>query len=370
MTLVQNQNWFELEGNKFTLPDLVNSKNHFTEGSIAHYVMDFVHKWKKGYSEFEQKSSGSTGVPKIQVIKSSQMLASAKATINTLGLAAGDTALLNINPEFIGGKMMIVRALVQSMNLIVKEATGNPLVNLDSERSVDFFSFVPYQLSKILTETPEKIKQLNGAKAIILGGAPVSNTLAAQIQQQISAPVFSTYGMTETVSHVALKRLNHGTNTTFKALNNIAFSQDKRNCLIIHAEHITGVPELLTNDVVKLYDNQHFDWFGRYDFVINSGGIKIHPEQVEEQINSLMNENNLSFQFFVFSRLHEQLGSCLCLLLEDNGIDKEELMGKLKSKLPAYHVPKEVYTTTEFQMTSSGKIDRLNTLRIAGINFN
>lgn len=359
-------NWIQFNSIKIAFSELQKSENIYLMNAIESTAFTFAQQWLNGEEKFYQKSSGSTGQPKEISISRSQMEASANATLATLKLSNGDTALLSISPEYIGGKMMIVRALLGSLNLIVGEVSGNPLNNLPAEQQIDFFSFVPYQMDQILNQYQDGISLLNKSKAIILGGAPVSDSLANQIKEHIKAPVYSTYGMTETVSHIALKRINGVKEAPFQALENVYLEIDERDCLVIKAEAITGVSTLATNDIVRLYNEKEFDWLGRYDFVINSGGIKIHPEQVEKLVGEAFHQINSSNLFFVFGQAHKQLGTCLCIAIEGE-MDKEVAQKALKNMLPPYQQPKEIYFISEFTYTGSGKINRQETLKKAGI---
>lgn len=355
--------WIEFNGEKFFKSKLPEVENSYHIKSVEYSALSFSQLWLSNSSTFIQKSSGSTGKPTLHKIQRFQMQASAASTIKTLGLQAGDTALLSISADFIGGKMMIVRALEHEINLIVGEVSSDPLSSLKKDRQIDFFSFVPYQLSKLL-EAPTKgsIAALNNAKAIILGGAPVSETLTIAINKLIEAPVYSTYGMTETVSHVALKRINGTSDNYFIALDGITFSQDNRNCLVIHAPHITGVNAIYTNDVVRLINKNHFQWLGRYDFVINSGGIKLHPEQIELKIEKLLKAAGILNEFFVFGQADERLGSRLCIIIA-SAFDKDLIKQILKNGLSPYEIPREIFESNGFIKTKSDKLDRKATLK-------
>ncbi len=311
-----NNNWIQFKQVKINIDDFIQKyKNE--ESQPLKGVYDFINNWKSDTHYILQKTSGSTASPKIIKISKNQIKASAIATLNTLKIKNGDHALLCINPEYIGGKMMIARALIGGLNLSIAPISGNPLKNFIGHEQIDFFSFVPYQFEKILEESPNRIQFLDNSKAIILGGAPVSDTLTKKIKANFSkARVYSTYGMTETVSHVALKLINSDKNEAFKALQNIKFSVDERSCLVIHAPEISGQEELITNDVVDLISSTEFEWKGRYDFVINSGGIKVHPEVLEKEISSLFEKENINNRYFVFGLVDEKLGQSLNLMIE------------------------------------------------------
>ena len=356
-----NNNWIQFQNEKISLVDFIHKYKN-KQNELLNKVIEFIKDWESDSTHISQNTSGSTGKPKTIKISKSQIKESALATLNTLDIKAGDHALLCINPEYIGGKMMIARALIGRLNLSIAPVSGNPLQDFEDQEIVDFFSFVPYQFEKILDDSPDKIQFLDKSKAIILGGAPVSVTLAEKIKSMLSkTKVFSTYGMTETVSHVALKLINSDQNEVFKALENIKFSVDNRNCLVIHARKISGQDKLITNDVVDLISSTEFHWLGRHDFVINSGGIKIHPEIVEKEITGIFEEAKIKNRFFAFGLADEKFGESLNLVVEGK-INKERIIKQLKQKLKAFYVPKKVFSIEKFMETENGKINRLKTI--------
>ncbi|WP_296619589.1 AMP-binding protein [Marivirga sp.] len=363
------ENWIQFNGLKYALNDFV--KNHFNETSeLIKIVQQFINDWKSDSQYILQQTSGSTGTPKTIEIAKSQIKASAQATLDTLGIRTGDHALLCINPEYIGGKMMIARAVIGGLNLSITPISSNPLKEYQTSDVINFFSFVPYQFEKILDESPDKIQMLDNSKAIILGGAPVSDSLAQKIKSTFNkTSLYSTYGMTETVSHVALKLINSDKNEGFKALKNIEFSTDKRNCLVIHAPEISGQEKLITNDVVNLVSSTAFHWLGRYDYVINSGGIKIHPEIIEKEIAELLEKSAINNRFFAFGLPDEKLGESLNLLVEGE-VDKDSIYDLLKKNLKIFHAPKKVFSIDHFVETESGKINRKKTIDTIESNSN
>jgi len=351
---------------KFPLDQLLG--HSFAKNAVSPHLAStiaFLREWINEKDYVLIKTSGSTGKPKQIKIAKSKMIESAKATIATLTLPGGCSALLNLNTAFIGGKMMIVRALLNHMKLFIGELSASPFSAVRLKEKIDFYAFVPYQLHKILIENPERIKQLNQAKCIILGGAPVSLNLQKLIQDDLKVEVFSTYGMTETVSHVALKQLNSASDDEFfKALKGISFSADNSDRLIIHAPHIAIENPLFTNDVVRLINNTSFKWLGRHDFVINSGGIKIYPEALEAEISNLLLRQNTFFNFIIFPLADEKLGEKVCLLIEDEKAKERVDWKQLFLSLPKYERPKEVHHLKAFLMTESGKINRVKTIEL------
>ena len=356
-----NRNWVQFQNKQFSFNSFIKEYQNSNNDQLKS-IAQFISEWLSEKSDILQNTSGSTGKPKSIKILKSQMKASALATLSTLNIEANDHALLCINAEYIGGKMMIARSIIGNLNLIIAPTIANPLKDFSTQMPIEFFSFVPYQFERIIDESPEKIPFLEDSKAIILGGAPVSDSLAEKINTQFSnTKVYSTYGMTETVSHVALKLINSNKEETFNALQNIKFSVDDRNCLVIHAPEISGKDEVVTNDVVNLISSTAFHWLGRNDFVINSGGIKIHPELIEKEIGKIFNSSGISNRFFVFGLPDDKLGDSLNLVLEGNN-DSKLIQNLLKKNLKAFHSPREIYTIDKFVETENSKINRFKTI--------
>jgi O-succinylbenzoic acid--CoA ligase len=343
-----------------------NSKQTFEEVRVGekpvlHKAWQFCHDWLNGKSDFVLHTSGSTGKPKPIQITRNQMEASANSTIQALGLKQNDNFLVCINTDFIGGKMMLVRGLELKANLFVIEPSGNPLLSIEPNVVFDFLAVVPLQLEKMLSQSPEKIAVLNNMKAIIVGGAPVSKQLQQKLQV-LNCPVFSTYGMTETVSHIALKRLNSSEKSNeFNTLPNIKISQDERNCLIVESE-ITNNQKVVTNDLVELISATKFRWLGRADNTINSGGIKIQLEELESEIEQILLDLEINCQFAISPIPDERLGQKIILFLELDKVNADRLIPKLIMRmlrtLGKYKTPKEINDIPKFPLTASGKIDR------------
>jgi O-succinylbenzoic acid--CoA ligase len=359
----KRQTTFIYQSQKFSIQDILSMSFDADQyNQLFLKTVAFVRSWFDDFSIIQQQTSGSTGKPKLINIEKKKMTASAKSTVETLNLPKGSSAFLNLNTDYIGGKMMVVRAIINQMELYIGDITSNPLKDLQVSSQIDFFSFVPYQLSQILSDTPENAQLINQSKAIILGGAPVSASLQSLIDQHLNCPVYSTYGMTETVSHIALKRLNANAPLNyFKALKGVHFSADENERLIIHAADIATKDPLVTNDVVKLIDQYTFDWLGRYDFVINSGGIKIHPEMVEKKISKVLTESSINFNFFIFPQEDEQLGEKVCLMVEGENDNFD--WTPIFYELAKYEKPKAVFYLKDFARTASDKVDRLKSIR-------
>lgn len=304
-------------------------------------VQAFMVEWNNNSEVIVVQTSGSTGIPKTIEIEKKYMIASANMTGEFLKLKAGDTALLCLSPSTIAGKMMIVRSIVLGLDLVVTDVSGRPLKKLTEE--VDFTAMVPFQVE-------QSLKDLKKVKKLIIGGAPISPALWKRIAES-NVEAFQTFGMTETISHIALRKIELP-ESGYIPLNGVEIDS-QNDCLVITAPQL-GVHQLITNDIVNINKDGSFIWLGRADFVINSGGIKIHPEQIEKQLSQLFEQ-----PFFSFGIEDDSLGQKHVLCIEGNfQIDKDILMRVLEN----YHVPKEVYFFDNFEYTNSGKINRLKTI--------
>lgn len=319
---------------------------HTRNTELIEDVNTFITHWKSDYSHFEVKTSGSTGIPKTIEIAKKHAEASAMATCKFLDLKPGNKCLLCLSPSTIGGKMMIVRSIINNMELHVVEPSSTPTKGLDHH--FDFIAMVPYQLKETLSNSnPDFCSKVK----IIVGGGPVSKELEKEVKDG-KAQVYHTFGMTETISHIALRNISKG-ETVFRALPNITFSQRDEQ-LVIHAPNL-GIEEMVTNDAVCLLDEYSFEWKGRTDFVINSGGIKIHPEMVENLLSEL-----IDVPFFVLGIQDKALGERLIICVESDEYQINKTT--LSPVLPKYHIPKEIHFFEKFVRTESGKIDRLATI--------
>ncbi len=257
-------------------------------------TLDFLISWQQGDSEFQLHTSGSTGNPKKISLTREQFIQSARQTNDFLQLTEEDHAHVCLNTAFIAGKIMIVRALISGMTLSASEPTTSPSFNA-IPIPVTFTAVVPLQLEQVL-KLPEE--HLDRMKAILVGGASVSSSLL-QLTQKHRVPIYETYGMTETVSHIALKRISGPmSETTFRALPGIFIRQNEEGCLEVKGA-VTQDTWITTSDIVKVHGENNFEWLGRKDLVINSGGIKIHPELVEREIGQVFNERQIRNRFFI-----------------------------------------------------------------------
>lgn len=324
----------------------------------------FIREWLNEEPHVTVYTSGSTGEPKTLAVEKKKMRDSALLTLEFLELKKNETALLCLSCGHIAGKMMTVRAIEGALNLTAISPASNPLMQVDAEKKIHFAAFVPMQAQEMLRDkkTAEQFAQI---EKVILGGAPVSDTLRRQLSK-MDNEIYETYGMTETVSHVALKPVSGGSlkkskeeGNLFTALKNIRFTTDGRNCLVIHAPHLSDAP-FITNDIVDLKNERQFQWLGRFDNIINSGGVKIVPETVEEKIRHLFDTS-----FFIAGIPDGQLGEKVALVIEKSEIENDALLAlrkEMETLLGKYETPKEVILVPELERTAEGKIRRKATL--------
>jgi O-succinylbenzoic acid--CoA ligase len=318
-------------------------------------IGDFLLDWVSDREDIRMKTSGSTGAPGVIHMPKKTMVHSALATGKYLGLEEGTRALLCLPARSIAGKMMLVRALVLGWKLVLKSPDSDPLRGL--LRPVDFAAMVPMQLEASL-KNKEKIS------TILVGGAPLSRALLSRIPED-GISVYESYGMTETASHIALRKLckvpegksPESVLPPFQVLPGVEISKDDRGCLLIKAPYL---PEktVATNDLVALETDDTFRWLGRADHVVNSGGVKLIPEQLEEKLSALILQ-----PFFLAGMPDETLGEKLVLMVE--GTRDDSLLQKIKesSLVDRYEVPREIRFLKAFSQTPTGKVNRRETLR-------
>lgn len=345
-----------INGLSYGKEDLLATRQ--TSPSFEHPTLNFLRQWLGEQKRFEMLTSGSTGTPKSIQLQRQQLIESAQLTIQTLQLKRGMNALLCLDPKYIAGKMMIVRCAEGEMNIVAVDPSANPFEKISNDLQIDFAAFVPYQIQSILNS--EHHVRFNELKCAIIGGAPLDKTIRDQL---LSYPCtfYETYGMTETVSHIALRKITSDASSPFETLPGITIQTDKRGCLIIEAAHILN-QKVITNDIVEIVNPSKFHWIGRWDNIINSGGVKISPEKVEEKIKKILERKGITSRFFVAGVPHSQLGETVVLVLENSNININELNEWLRS-LDRYERPTEIYFTPNFVMTDTGKIHRKETLK-------
>ena len=304
---------------------------------------DFLDEWNNPKNTVEVQTSGSTGVPKCIRVEKQRMLNSARITCDFLGLKTGDTALLCMPLDYIAGKMVVVRSIERQLRLTSVEPSGHPLKDIST--SFDFAAMVPMQVYNSL-QVPEEREKLRTIKHLIIGGGPINDDL----QQQLSSfpnNVWSTYGMTETLSHIALRRLN-GENASlwYTPFNTVSISLNANGCLVIEAP-LVHEGRLETHDRAEIRDGK-FRILGRLDNVINSGGIKIQAEEVEEMLRP-----HIKMPYLISKCSDEKFGEIVVLLTEcpDLSLVKEICC----NVLPKFWQPKHYLYTSHIPLTGTGK---------------
>ncbi|NIF04023.1 AMP-binding protein [Chryseobacterium sp. Tr-659] len=323
----------------------INQLSFHTE--FERKIENFLKEWFSEKTGVNVQTSGSTGVPKIFEIEKNKMINSAVMTCNFLGLKEGDTALLCLPVEYISGKMMMVRSIKRKLKLMITEPSLKPVENLD--REIDFCAMTPLQVENSLDK-------LYLIKNLIIGGAAVSESLKNKILKMnlnASNHIFETYGMSETLSHIALKQLMPEPEDFFTVFENVTISLDERGCLKIFAPDVNA-ETLQTNDLVEIKNDKQFRFLGRIDNVINSGGAKIFPEELEALV-----KKEIPNEAIFIGLEDERLGQKLILVIEGN--ESEELLNKISeiSFEKNYHKPKEIIFIHEIPRTPNGKVNRM-----------
>ncbi len=292
------------------------------------------------------------------------MATSAKLTIQALGLEPGDRALVCLGIDYIAGMMMLVRGLVCGLHLTIVDPVSRPLKMFSPSARFDFTAMVPLQLQETLHGTPHEFEILNQMQGVLIGGGPVSQALAVQLQR-VSAPMYHTYGMTETVSHIALRRLNGPERSDrFVPFDGIDLQLDVRGCLTITSA-LTRGETFCTNDLVELDSDGTFVWLGRIDNVINSGGVKVQTEKVETALEVCLLHGwrgvDADSRFFVGPLDDDRLGQAVVAVIEGDAWSPDVEMairGQLQQSLTRYEVPRQFFFVPALVETRTGKIDR------------
>jgi len=341
---------FQIQGRSFANTNEL--LKYVEENFPSHFL--FLSSWFDDKEYVMAQTSGSTGKPKNIRLAKKAMIQSAKTSIDFFKLPPDTKALLNLSSQFIAGKMMWVRALTGGWDIYISSPESKEIKKILSNENFDFGAMVPLQLIN-------NLELIDRFDKIIVGGGALNEKFISQLINK-KAAVFATYGMTETITHIAVKPLNQEANQlrrglqykVFTALPNISFRVDKRACLVINAPKIIS-EEIITNDVVELIDDKHFIWKGRYDHIINSGGIKIHPEEIEKRL-----EPYIDVPFFIGAKEDEKLGEKVVLLIQG----EKEIKIPFDKILPKYYIPKSIYYLPSFIWTDSQKIKRFETLKL------
>jgi len=317
-------------------------------------VDEFIRQWHDGSDTVEVHTSGSTGTPKVMQVEKRRMLASARATCDFLGLKQGDTALLCMSVDYIAGKMMVVRAIERGLQLMTVEPSGHPLATLldfsvEMGKKLDFAAMVPMQVYNSL-QVPRERELLGSISHIIIGGGPLDPSLEQELRGFDNA-IWHSYGMTETLSHIALRRVSGcEASPWFTPMPGISLTTNEDHCLVIDAPHLC--PErLVTRDVVEMEPaTQRFKVLGRIDNVINTGGVKVHIEQVEKALAPYM-----ACPFLITKCADAKFGEAVIMLLQGTTDDIVAARAVVEQHLDKYSHPKHIFPVQALPMTPNGK---------------
>jgi len=331
-------NSFKLDGFHLDREDLCRVAYSFIkEGEdFEKPVGSFILDWFDDRSYIEMNTSGTTGTPKLIRVDKQAMVNSALATGDFFDLHPGNKVLQCLPVKYIAGKMMFVRGFILGLDMDFVAPSSTPLYNNDTE--YDFVAMVPLQAENSL-------KQLKNVKKMIIGGVRINNSLEKQLAE-LPTDAYETYGMTETITHIAAKKIGE---KAFTVLPNVTISYNDDNCLVIHAPRISE-EVIVTNDIVELINENQFLFLGRFDNIINSGGIKLIPEQIEEKLSG-----KIDGRFFVTGKPDEKLGEKLVLVIEG---EKQTIDESVFDLLDKYERPKEILFVPKFEETGNGKIMR------------
>ena len=328
-------------------------------------LKEFLKEWNSDSPYVRVQTSGSTGEPKAMLVEKRRMLASARRTNDFLGLQKDDTALLCMSVDYIAGKMMVVRALERSLKLVTVEPSGHPLAAANSKffplnSKIDFAAMVPMQVYNSL-QVPEECERLKQIKHLIIGGGAIDEALAEELRT-FPNNVWSTYGMTETLSHIALRRLSGPeASEWYTPFPKVNVSLNEEGCLVIDAPEVCE-QRLVTHDIAELAtNNQSFKILGRKDNVICSGGIKIQAEEVERLLRPHLHE-----AYLISKRPDQKFGEVVVLLTEG---DVETARTVCEAVLPKYQRPKAYVHVSEIPLTETKKPARKLAEELATTDF-
>ena len=338
--IINDQEYSSSELSNFAEKRISSSSTPEWEKDLYHFII----QWFSPVEYISIFTSGSTGTPKEIKLLKTDMIKSANRSNTFFELKQRDNALLCLSVKYIAGMMMVVRAFCGKLNLISIPPHQLEEIN----KLIDFAAMVPLQIEKLLAQPT----LLNKIAKIIIGGAPLNETLTKRLLRKYKGTAWETYGMTETITHVAIKEIKKiKNNNIFYALPGINFAQDNRNCLIIKDELIQPKP-LITNDHIQLVSKTSFRLLGRYDNVINTGGIKVQPEELEAKLHAYING-----KFCITSMPDNKLGEIVLLIIE-KGAEIINIENGL-SAITNYQKPKRIIELDKIPLLNNGKIDRI-----------
>lgn len=343
---------YYLSGKGFSKEALIRfCDNELADSQISTFKSElylFIKEWFSSTKYIVAKTSGSTGIPKEIRLNKKHMTASAKVTISFFNLMKKDKVLLCLPLNFIAGKMMVVRALAGGLDLYISEPSSRPDI---PEFQIQFSAMVPLQVANLVKEDSEAFSNI---KKLIIGGSFIPEALHNEIQK-MDTHIWQTYGMTETITHIALRKINgYDKSDMYSALPGVSLSLDN-GCIVVDAPHL-GISGMKTNDHAEMDHEGRFRITGRADNVIISGGLKFNPESIENKLSGI-----ISNAYFIGSLDDHELGQKLVLFIEKGGFIERQIFNtwkKLEARLDRLEIPKEIIFIDFFTRTASEKIAR------------
>lgn len=336
----------------------------YGSNSFEYSLAKFLQEWFNDSPLIKVKTSGSTGKPKVMMVEKTKMINSACMTLSFLGLEPQNSALLCMPLEYIAGKMLVVRALVGSLRLILVPPCSNPIAELKDDIAINFAAMIPMQVVNALKEKSHA-KNLKAIEHLIIGGGAVDDVLASQLKN-FPHNVYSTYGMTETLSHIALRRLSGPeTSAFYSVFAGVKVYPSAEQTLTIEAPLVNS-DTLITNDIVEFNECGQFRILGRKDNVINSGGVKLQIEELEQWLKDKQQSLDDSYShlkncsLLISSRADPKFGSIVVMLYAvDDGQDLSDTeLEVLFENMPKYWRPKALVKVTAIPLTGTNKPDR------------
>ncbi len=313
------------------------SNNYIDQKKVISFQDNFLNS-----SSVDVNTSGSTGNPRKLLLSAEKIRASAHVTNIFFNFNTSTKALLCMSIDTIAGKMMLARAIEGNYALHIQSPSSRPLSHCETK--IDFIAMVPMQLEESLKYDFDKLKNI---PTILVGGGPISKQTENRLKE-LNITVYHSFGMTETVSHIAMRKVGKDTTSYYEALSGVTFKENHGK-LMLSAKHL-DIQNLKTNDLVELDSNTRFRWMGRADFVVNSGGYKIQLEEIEKFLDPI-----LPGAFFCWKEPNDKWGEILVLCLPDSD---DKLIDFSSLSLPAWKIPKKTYVFSQFIHSDSGKILR------------
>lgn len=358
-----------LDDKSFSASDIKDSfasyvQEHYGTESFEYSLAMFLKEWFNDSPLIQVKTSGSTGKPKVMMVEKTKMINSACMTLSFLGLKHPDSALLCMPLEYIAGKMLVVRALVGGLKLILVPPCSNPIAAISDSEVLNFAAMIPMQVSSALKDSSHE-QRLKAIEHLIIGGGAVDDALASKLKS-FPHNVYSTYGMTETLSHIALRRLSGQQASSFYSVfTGVKVYPSAEQTLTIEAPLVNN-ETLITNDIVEFNDQGQFRVLGRKDNVINSGGVKLQIEELEQWLKDRQADLDDSYSrlkncsLLISSRPDPKFGSIVVMLYAT--LDNQELspneLEVLFDKMPKYWHPKAIVKVEAIPLTGTNKPDR------------